>query len=367
VFSCVPEGQARTEIWVRFIWFLRARYRVNPRAVGSFLAAVKRELGLRRVALDFADDGLVMIRNARRAAQRQTRAELRETLRQREERLKLPFFDVLADWLYMEFWVDTGWDWEGKLLKMICVALYPMEFFGFRPVNMVRPRRNGEDHALRAGDFSVVYRDTSGRMCSAVGGSEELKKYTYRDVVEIHVLVLSTKWSVMPVRKLVTQADQRGQRVIRVLMGWFVHSGVRPEELLCTCHRVSNVNGRPYSYTLTSAKLNKAIKTAAEANGFPAQHFSCRSLRSGMATRGGLTGEDEATTAERGGWRSHRVMQHHYNFAQRLHRAPGDTAPLRAAEVISLMAPHLRAPRATLPVGNDLGGEALPARRAGLR
>lgn len=335
----LPKVQ-RVVLWARYIWFLRAYWGVLPGSLGTYLAAVKRELGLRMVEISFADTRIPIVNSAMQAAKRKTRTELREALLRKDARLKLPAFDGLTEWIYVNFWERTAWDWSGTLLKLLCLSVLLMDLFGFRESNLVRPRPNAEDHALRAGDITVVYRDSQGEKRSAVGGSPELHRIAPRQVMAVYLIVVSSKRSVEAVRKMFTHEDERGRRLIVVLMEWFQLSGVDKEDMLCTCHRTSEVNGRDYVYTLTSEILNQGIKVSAVANGYPAKHFSSCSLRKGMATREGLTGATDDEIAARGSWRSHTVMNRHYNFAIRLPRSEGDRAPIRQEELRGLLGPE---------------------------
>jgi phage shock protein PspC (stress-responsive transcriptional regulator) len=334
----IGSNMDKTMVYVRFIWFLIAAIGIVPTAINTYLAAVKKGLGERGVCTEFADDRLPLVKRAKQAAKKRTRAELREALLKKEARLKLPFFDLLTEWIVEKFWEGTTWDWNGTFLRLICLAIILMDLFGFRESNVVRPRPDGEDHTLRAEDFHVAYNDRHGQSRVAVGGSWELQtgKVELGQVTAVHVIVASSKRSVEAVRKTVTPADPRGRRLVMMLLQWFAHSQVQADEMLCTCHRVSEVTGRECVYTLTSEKLAWGIKTAAEQNGYPPEHFASSSMRKGMSSRGGLTGEDEKVTAERGGWKSLDVMHKHYNFAKRVARKAGDTAPLREAEVRSL-------------------------------
>lgn len=328
----------KTKVYAKYIWYLRVAVGIVPTALDTYLAAMKKELGVQGISVQFADDRSVLVKNAKKAAKKMTRTELREQLFRRDARLKIPFFDPLSDWIYVQFWENTQWDWDGTALKMICCAILLMDLFGFRESNVVRPRKGNDDHTLRAEDIMFRYRTIEGQVAKAIGGSEEFLSITPEQVISVHLIVVSSKRSIEAVRKMVTPADVRGVRLIRVLLQWLQHSRVGPEDMLCTCHRQSEVNANWYSYTLTSSRLSWGIKAAAVANGYPPEHFASSSLRKGMATRGGLEGEDEEVTAERGGWKSKDVMRKHYNHAPRLYRERGDNAPLRDCEVMALLA-----------------------------
>jgi hypothetical protein len=361
----VPTTMGKTRVYAKYIWYLRVAVGIAPSALDAYLAAVKDELGTRGVNLTFTDDKIVMIRKAKKAAKKRTRAQLREALIQKDARLKLPFFDLLTDWIYLHFWCEVRWDWDGTFLRMTSVAILVMDVFGFRESNIVRPRPDAEDHTLRAEDLTIMYRNDNGLTLSATGGSEEVTHIQVKQVLAIHVIVASSKRSVEATRKVVSPSDARGVRLIGVLLEWLSRSKVQPDEPLCTCHRVSPENGREYSYSLTSEKLGYAIKAAAQENGYPPEHFASSSLRKGMATRKSLTGARDADIADQGGWKSHAVMHKHYNYGRRLYRASDDKAPLRETE-IRILLPHTdtSSSRRDTPATHGGVGHSLPVRRA---
>jgi hypothetical protein len=338
----VKSVRVRTMIWVKYIWFLRGVLGVKPRSIGKFLAAAKWELGLRHIALNFADDSLVIVRNAKRAAERLSRSEAREILERSDANLKLPVVNEMLEWLYVNFWTATDWDWEGTLKKAICVAVLVMRMWGLRRSNLVLPGPKSEDHALRAEDIVIVYTDAHGREKATRGGSRTMFEVDPVQVTEMHIEVLSRKWGPDPARQMVSMSNERGRLLIAVVLEWLQRSGVQAMDLLCTCRRVSDANGRLYVRAITGKDVNEAIKDAAVANGLPPEHFASSSMRKGMATNERLRGRSLKKIARTGLWRSIRTIQGHYDFAPRVQRDVDDRAPLRPEEVRRMMAPGAR-------------------------
>ena len=335
-----------TDAWVRFIWFLRVAAGVNPDKIGTYLSATRKQLKRRRIPTEFTNEDNVFIMDARTAVEQRSREELREQMEKRERSLRLPMFDELLVWLYDECWRKTAWDdRKGIELKAVALGSHIADVLGFRESNLVRPRKDRTDHALLAQDIKFVVLKSDGSVMSARGGSEEAKGLSVEDgCQEACVDVLSAKPRNFPgARQSVRSIDERGRRVIQMLCDWYTYSGVLPDDYRLTFRHRSSTNQRGYTCVLTSSAFNNGLKAAAVGVGVPAEHVSSRSFRSGVATRGGLTGQSTEQIMQQGLWKSAEVVTRHYNKAGQIYRPNGDHRPTTKEEALTLLPPEKRA------------------------
>jgi len=307
----------KTQAWTRFIWYLRGGLGMHPDTIKSCASAVRQTLGRAKVEINFARDTLLEVKDAMAAAARMSREEAKAELERRERRVKMPAFPEMTDWLYLHYWKNTTWNWEGMEKKVVWVAYSLMNLFGFRESNLARPRPGGEDHTLRAEDLEVAFRTSDGHLRSAKGGDKILQHVRLEDVDKVSLAVASAKRQIRATRKFITSGSTQEVRVIESLLEWIVKSGIQAEDMLCTCHRIAR-NGRAYTWVLTSYKLNQGIKDAARNLNLPEQHFSSSSMRRGLSTRDAMNGVPVEETAERGGWKDPRVIRNHYDASTRL-------------------------------------------------
>jgi hypothetical protein len=338
----VPLGLPRTVMWIRFIWYLRVSQAVHPESIGEYLSAIKDYLADHWISTEFASDDITQIKKAKQAALHRTRAELRAEFERKEARMKLPVFDELTERIFVIFWTGTAWDGKGLQLKVVAVAVVLMDVFGFRSSNVVLPRANGSDHALRAEDFTIIYaQGEQGESRRTVGGTPASRGIATAHVLEIHLLVLSRKRSVKAESKVITSGDERGRRAITVLMDWLRRSEVRRGDILTTCR--AHLIGESEDWVLTSYALNKGIKQTADSLGFPPEHYSSCSYRKGLATNRRLEGESNESITQRGSWKHASTMLKSYDQSERLCRAPGTKGPMTIGEARSLVPPSKRA------------------------
>ena len=319
---------------LRMVHFAQHLYEVKgmrAEQVAKVFTAVRHLVRANGGSVDWMKDSL--LQDAKRACRRST-SELREMQERKKGTAFLPAFIAMMKAIRDNYWVDLP---RGKGTKERADAMDKRAIWlacactfgdGTRISQWARPDgKKAQDHTIRSEHcYFEIQHPKGGRVwrvsAHSLVGFVEGNQVENEDVLSMVITYVSSKTTDAATKQKVPVVLYWGKRseperqVLEDMVTFLRSSGVKKGDHLLRRYEGTKMAGR----TTNRKDCSEAVKHGASLFGLPAQRFSAKSLRSGMASlanqKAETAGENgREAVRERGGWTGKsRVPEKHYVF-----------------------------------------------------